>query len=469
MKRIFFCGALLLSTLTLTGFSPVTASHLSHEDDKDSPFVNKHFLRDVFPCVLSHLPLQPFFQVTQVCTAWHHTQQLYLEHALKREGHFMLYDHKKWSERLPDTLLRKTLQKLYDTNGFAFMPYKQHVFLNGSACLDDTDIEPHLPTLYTRAFHAEKDTLSPQDVLCLEAVLPWSRLVFDPKKQDTKAQALTFLKNVTKNPQLVRFTEAPTPDLFKDVAHTFVLTTDELYQHKDHLLALLETHMDHGFYVVAEEGVFVTNGGFSLSRNDLPNTGHLTLLDPKGAVTYLEHDFLNGYRNQKSISLKQFPALTQIDDDFLAYANMTKVTLHLPSLELLGAGFLYNGRLTSLTAHLPALTCLGNDTLSYAVLNNTTPLNLSLPSLTFINKNCLSYTNIKDALFEFPSLVHMGGEFCYRCPQLTSVRFKEMPRSSYVGDRFIDLCPALTPETKAHLAKILKVTNPTQENSANAA
>lgn len=469
MKRILFYGAVLLSAFTLTILSPVTASHFSHEDDKESPFVNKHFLRDVFPCVLSGLPVKTFFRATQVCKAWHDTQQPYLEHALKSEGHFMLYDHKKWSKRLPDTLLTVTLQNLYDAHGFAFMPYKQHVFLEGSVPLDEADIEPHIPTLYTCAFQAQKDSFSFQDILCLEAVLPWSRMIFDPTKKDAKARALTFLKDVAKSPQLVRFSPTLAPDFYKDEAYTFVLTTDELSQHKAHLLTLLETHIDHAFYVVAEEGVFVTNGGFSLSRTDLPNTGHLTLLDPKGTVTHLEREFLSGYRNQKSISLKQFPSLTQADEDFLAYAYVTKVILHLPNLELLGEGFLYNGRLTSLRAHLPVLTNLGNDTLSYAVLNNTTPLRLALPSLTFINKNCFSYTNIKKATFEFPSLVHIGREFCYSCPELSSVRFYETPQPSYVGNRFIDLCPALTPETKEHLAKTLKEAHPAQENTANAA
>jgi hypothetical protein len=84
----------------------------------------------------------------------------------------MLQDTRLWSGTLSTPTLKTILTQIFKEDGFAFIPFGYEHFPDTSLPLSDADVAPLMTSFYTNAFREEKEALSPQDILCLKAVLP---------------------------------------------------------------------------------------------------------------------------------------------------------------------------------------------------------------------------------------------------------------------------------------------------------
>ncbi|MFN7640182.1 MAG: F-box protein, partial [bacterium] len=290
MKKIVV-GLGILLTISLSCFSTVTASN--PDPDTDTAIGPIHLLpQNVLSLVIGNLPLQDFFQAARVCKGWHLARENAVPYSAREEGVFMLHDDHRWSDHLCESALVKTTSFFYETDGFAFVPFSQRTFPQGSVRLSDEDVAPFFDTLYAHAFGAGAasytlyghtiggipDTLSPQDLLCLKGVLPWSRMIYNPKREDAKSDALTFLTKTSQNKNLVRLIWGPTNHILTPVIRTLVFTTEEA---RDYALTsdLFFTNRDHKIHLVAEEGELLKNGILDTCHTD-HHLRHLVISDP---------------------------------------------------------------------------------------------------------------------------------------------------------------------------------------------
>ncbi|MFN7710052.1 MAG: F-box protein [Holosporales bacterium] len=145
--------------------------------------------------------------------------------------------------------------------------------------------------------------------------------------------------------------------------HTLVMTDlelshDELYDKVTHLLSEQDEH-----HLVVNVGSLVVEEGNWLRVPS--NVRHLTLINPKGDITGLGSDFLQGHKNLERLHINLpkvttianrmldncnklthatffLPALTTLGDCFLRYCfNVRRVDLHIPAIATIGAAFLY--------------------------------------------------------------------------------------------------------------------------------
>ncbi len=180
--------------------------------------------------------------------------------------------------------------------------------------LCDQDVTPLLSTLYAKAFGEEKEALSPQDTLCLKAVMPWSRMAFTPSiANDAKTKALNCLQTLNPNVSLIRFSPDFSFEKLQENPHMLTLTDVELAEHQESLENLFKAHPDQQVHLVVES----TENVFKLSATSLPKVYHLTLSDPNHAVTCLGPNFLAKNTDLLSLDFKCFGAVSTLNGAFV--------------------------------------------------------------------------------------------------------------------------------------------------------
>lgn len=452
MKTIVSRLALLLTSASLAFLTPAAASSTLDINDQDQhlSFAAPTF-RDVLPLAIRYLSLQDTGHVAAVCKTWQNAQGLSLNKMFHGAQTAVLFDDK--TDHLSAPYFVTHVQNTYVQNGTVFMPFEQYLFPKGSQPLTTEDVASLIPSLYKHAFHGEKTVFSPQDLLCLEAVLPWSRMAYDPTKPDAKQKAFALLQGMQKNPHLVRFT----PDLavtdFEQDPHTFVLTTTELRDHKDALDALLKSSPLHRVHLVAEEGGFVQNGSFKLSTQDMVGNCHLTLSDPHKIVTKIDNNFLCNSRDTSFLDFKHFPALRSVRNDFLTGARINDLRLNFPTLlkishSFLGSfGFLQSVN-TPLILRFPSLETVGPEFLSNTILSSVI---IDCPNLTHIGDGLLSYSGVRSATLNLPSLQSLQ-DFLTNCEELETLQIKNLNAVDYVNEDSFLGCNRLNDSSRQQLA-----------------
>lgn len=430
MRKTLIFVATLLKGISLTLPLPSVASTLDSEDQPAHAVV-VHPHHDVLPLIISRLPEQEFFKAALVCKEWHQAQEFLLPQMLQKEARFILHHPMKgaYGDFLLSTVIGRYTQRLYDREGFTFVPFKQAVLPTGNTCLTDADITDYLPSLYSYVFHESKATLSAQDLLCLEAVLPWSRMAFNSTNETAKQNALLFLQSVCPNPQLVRFSPRLKEELFNPAPHTFVMTLGEFEQHKNFVSNVINTHKEHRLYLVCEESPYITEGVFTFPETPLLPRCHLFLSDPKGTVNSLDKSFLS-CANLLSLEFLHFPALTQTGENCFRALTANALRLTFPMLSDTAYGFGY---------HL-----------------KTDVLTLDLSSLKKIDNMFLAHTQARVLTLHLPALTHIGLSFCTMAASLTTVRFKDMGSIMSVKDNFMAPCPNLNAVTKEKRRRFLE-------------
>ncbi|MBA4749268.1 MAG: F-box protein [Alphaproteobacteria bacterium] len=429
MKKLFSFFTLVCLGLGFITVPPCAASSNPTTDtDQEEHAVLTHLPRDLTPLIFQGLPVRDLLKASRVCKAWHHAKEEIVTQALETEAWLMLHELSGWSVRLSPTRLPTYINKIYKKNGFAFVPLRQETFPKDSRPFTNDEIKPLLPTLYAHVFREHKEALSSQDLLCLESVLPWSRVVFNPKNAAAKARALTFLQTLKQNPRLIRFSKDLICDSFKEDSHIFALTTEERIAHKTSVHALLQTHDQHSLHQSIEQTPYINPGVFYFMDGIFENKYHLILSDPQKIIHTLGRSFLFSSALH-SVDFRYFPVLTTIKHSCLTGATIDRVRMNCPVLTHIGAGFASN--LTVQT------------------------LNLYFPCLKELGANALSSIKAGSAALRFPALTHIRENFCYDAPHLTSVRLY-MPSVLCIEKNFMKICPKLDKPGQNKRARVLK-------------
>ncbi|MBA4749273.1 MAG: hypothetical protein H2057_01495 [Alphaproteobacteria bacterium] len=425
MKTIVSRLALLLTGASLACLTPAAASNPNFDDQEQHLSFASPAFRDVLPLAIRYLSWQDTGHVAAVCKTWQNAQGLSLNKMFHRAQTAVLFDHK--TDHLSAPYFVTQGQNTYVQNGVVFMLFEQYLFPKGSQTLTTEDVASLIPRLYKHAFHGKKTTFSPQDLLCLEAVLPWQRMAYNPTKPDAKQKALALLQGTQKNPHLVRFTPDLPVTAFEQDPHTFVLTTTELRDHKDALDALLKTPSFHHVHLVAEEGGFVQNGSFKLSNEDMTRNCHLTLSDPHKIVIEIDDHFLYKSREISFLHFKHFPALRSVKSSFLAHTHIADLKLNFPTLLAIGSYFLEfsffpQSENSSLILRFPSLETVELGLLYRATLNAVV---IDCPNLTRIGYNSLSESSVRSAILSLPSLRSLS-DFMTYCSELETLQIKNL-------------------------------------------
>ncbi|MBA4750137.1 MAG: hypothetical protein H2057_05915 [Alphaproteobacteria bacterium] len=178
--------------------------------------------------------------------------------------------------------------------------------------LSDQDVKPFLPRLYTKAFGEGKQTLTQDDVLCLKAVMPWSRLFVAQGNASAKEKALNSLLVLEYNEKLIRFSPSLPLKTLQEKPHMLVLTTTDAAHHQKVLPGFFQAHPDQQVHVVADRYLNV----LSLPTAPLLKVRHLTLSDPTRTITHIPEDFMKNATELLSLDIKDLSAVNEIGPDF---------------------------------------------------------------------------------------------------------------------------------------------------------
>ncbi|MCE2951688.1 MAG: hypothetical protein ACK5TR_04405 [Alphaproteobacteria bacterium] len=251
MKQFLSLFSLLLVGASLA-VSPVCQASATPLDDTENPSSLSRLPVKLQWIILEKLTPEEEGRVATDCNLWHQGAQEHLTAPLRLECDQMLYDvptpFRDWSLLAANRALALTL----DEDGFVFVPFGPYYFPEHSTALCDEDVAPFLSQLYEKAFSEKKEALSSQDLLCLKAVLPWSRVVVDLQKEGMKAKALNVLLDLKGNPSLIRFSQALTREIVQNTPHTLVLTNQELKHYQRRLKDLFGAHPDQCVHLVTE-------------------------------------------------------------------------------------------------------------------------------------------------------------------------------------------------------------------------
>lgn len=319
MSRLLSYFAPILLSVSFVLTSLCTACPLERGDDSD--FSQRALPLEMLCLVVNNLPSH--HAVASVCHEWHQAVKHYQYHKVRLERVHMLDDHNAWSQSLPRDILTNILSHIFQEDGYVFVPFGHSPFPASSTPLRDRDVAPLLPELYLHAFGGTSDALSPQDLLCLKAVLPWQRVAVPLLHLPSKCQAVLALMRVHPNKSLVRFSPTLPPDAFKEKSHTFVLTTNEFETHKKVLEPLLKSHTDHRVHLVMENGSYVKNGRLSFYKAALPSIRHLILSDPEGIVRKMGNLCFSPFTLLQSLEARDLNALTHLES--FSLFNFTKL------------------------------------------------------------------------------------------------------------------------------------------------
>jgi hypothetical protein len=215
---------------------------------------------------------------------------------------------------LPLKVLQKSINLTFEQDGFIFVPLAHHTSPQNSVALSDKDVEPILSQLYTKAFSEEKELLTQEDILCLKAVMPWSRMFVAEGNPSAKEKALNSLLVLEYNDKLIRFSPNLPLKTLQEKPHMLVLTTMETARHQKVLKEFFKAHPDQHVHVVADPSLNI----LSLSAMVLPKVRHLTLSDPQQIITQISENFMRNATELLSLDIKDLSAVTKIDPDFAA-------------------------------------------------------------------------------------------------------------------------------------------------------
>ncbi|MCE2950492.1 MAG: hypothetical protein ACK5TR_07465 [Alphaproteobacteria bacterium] len=417
--------ALLLAGASLTCLTPATAFNLDDQDATETSI--RSLPEELLPLIVGQLPRDDFFRAGEVCNAWQNARQKILPDLVKQEGHLILHDKPGISQDLQSPVLTDALETLLHRDGFVFVPFGYEHFCAHFLC--DQDIEDILPKLYAHAFGEEITLLSHQDRLCLEAVLPWSRLAVADNEVARK-NALAFLLTTSPNPTLVRFSPDLDPNAFIRIPHTFVLTTNDFHENKNSLEKFLRLHPNHRLHLVAEEGHQVIKGCFNIGIR-LLTSRDVTISDPQKNVRSLGEDFLEGALLQ-SLCLR-LPALASIRTGFLGWSRTQTLCLDLPLLSSVVNFFIAHAQMGSLRLDFPSLTTIGS---SFIYDAQARALRLNFPALLSVERAFLYAARMDSLRFDFPSVTDIKGLFLYEA-QIGSPLTLDLPALSSLGPYFL--------------------------------
>ncbi|MFN7365206.1 MAG: hypothetical protein ACK5TR_04600 [Alphaproteobacteria bacterium] len=347
MQTIVSRLALLMTGASLACFAPAKATDSLEENQKTTL---SHLPHELISLVIGQLPPNTFAQSAEVSKTWKLARDNILPDVIKNEARFVLHDAHEHFSNLPKHRQTEVIDSLLHRDGFALVPFGCEYFPAKTLC--DHDVEEILPKLYAHAFGEEKTVLSQQDRLCLEAVLPWSRMVItdDPK---AKADALDFLTNTVPNPGFLRFSSTLDAASFTQAEHTLILTNDELSTHKASLFRLVwnpsfGTHNLSLHLVVNPNRTRIRDGHWSMAAMEIPlvfrhKNDRLILSDPKKAVRTLGQHFLSHCDAFMSLCIRDLGAVTHVEDcAFKKCAYLEFLDLRgLRSVKSVGAGVFF--------------------------------------------------------------------------------------------------------------------------------
>jgi hypothetical protein len=314
MQTIVSRLALLMTGASLACFAPAKATDSLEENQKTTL---SHLPHELISLVIGQLPPNTFAQSAEVSKTWKLARDNILPDVIKNEARFVLHDAHEHFSNLPKHRQTEVIDSLLHRDGFALVPFGCEYFPAKTLC--DHDVEEILPKLYAHAFGEEKTVLSQQDRLCLEAVLPWTRMVItdDPK---AKADALDFLTNTVPNPGFLRFSSTLDAASFTQAEHTLILTTDELSTHKTSLSRLfrgLSFGLDHFHLHLVVNPTQIRDGHWPMGKFGIPpifahKRDCLILSDPKKAVRTLGVNFLSHCEAFMSLCIRDLGAVTHV-------------------------------------------------------------------------------------------------------------------------------------------------------------
>lgn len=327
--RLLLMGIALAMTPTC-GASPDT----DMKEDNIFPFTL--LPQEVQWQTFGHLTPTEHAKVAPTCKLWHQSFQEHLANPLRSERGQMLHDPVTPFQHFTPVEAEKSLTLTLEQDGFVFVPFGHEAFLKNLNVISDQDVIPLLPHLYAKAFGTKEHPLSPEDVACLKAVMPWSRIALTSTNQETsKEKALESLLGLEGNPRLVRFSKELPLQLLKSEPRTLVLTFSELTQHQDFLPPFFAAHPDQQVHLVADDAYFAqkyntSNWHFAfipsekildLPAKSLSTVRHLILSDPHHMVTGMGSRFLMDAKDLLSVDIKGFNKVQTLQPGFLKNAT----------------------------------------------------------------------------------------------------------------------------------------------------
>ncbi|MBA4750134.1 MAG: hypothetical protein H2057_05900 [Alphaproteobacteria bacterium] len=288
----------------------------------------QHLIEEAPPASLTRLPyhLQEHIfdtlapkevgYVASACKQLHQARKKHLMAPLRFERDFMLQDRPSRLEGFSFITLQKRFTLALEEDGFVFVPFGQNRPLENARSLSNHDITPYLSQLYEKAFGEKKELFTSQDVLCLKAVMPWSRVGIIKGNEATKQNALNALLTLEKNHTLARFSTSYVTKQSTQEPKTLVLTSVELDQNQDILHPFFKNHPDQHIHLVIEKDSCDQTGAYSLFGTSLPKVRYLTLSDPDAAAKSLGPNFLMCAEDLLSLDIKTCRAVGQIHGNF---------------------------------------------------------------------------------------------------------------------------------------------------------
>ncbi|MBA4750136.1 MAG: hypothetical protein H2057_05910 [Alphaproteobacteria bacterium] len=387
------------------------ASHPTDENGVDTASLSR-FSPDAQLLLLETLTPEAQGRLATVCKRWYQAFHKNLMAPLLFERDHILEDIPTRFRNWSPAAKQKSMYLTFERDGFAFMPlgynpYGHNPFPQIFHRVHNEYVKDLLPKLYKNAFGEEKQTFSVQDVLCLEAVMPWSRMAYSPIKHDAKTKALDCLLNLKANKSPVRFSQGLSLEKLKQKPHILTLTDVELAEHQESLKDLFSAHPDQRVHLV----VGSRESTFNLPAASLPKVRHLTLSDPNRDVTDLSPNFLADAVDLLSLDVKYLHFASDIGEGFLA--NYPSLVSFDPSgfkyAEKLGSRFLENTNALDEPSKRKLeifYKRVGNQRVKTLIAEETLPHGFSVDGYLALNPDIKEYLEITPGLGRYMAADH---------------------------------------------------------------
>lgn len=312
LKKSLSRFALLLTSLSLSAAAVCHASHNTSLTPEDEQAVLPLVPREIDSMLLEPLEAKDAESAALVCKAWHQAYQTHMMSRLRRERDLMLHDEHAWSSALSAPALKTVLANIFEEDGFVFVPFGHEHFPETGVPLSDVDIAPLAVYLYAKAFGDLKDPLTPQDLLCLKAALPWKRVYVEKDNPSAKSSALACLEALSPNPDLAFYNSKKAFTLVTQEKGTLFIPTNDLKTQRNYLHAI-SLHLKQTpalrVHLVVEESLNAPEDPVCLESPIFSSMRHLTVSAPSGLSKALSLSFLHPCTSLISLVFKDLSSV----------------------------------------------------------------------------------------------------------------------------------------------------------------
>jgi hypothetical protein len=312
LKKSLSRFALLLTSLSLSAAAVCHASDNTPLMPGDEQTVLPLVPREIDLMLLEPLEAKDAGSAALVCKAWHQAYQTHMTSRLRRERDLMLHDEHTWSSALSTPALTPVLANIFEEDGFVFVPFGHEHFPETGVPLSDEDIAPLAVYLYAKAFDDLKDPLTPQDLLCLKAALPWKRMFVQQDNPTAKRSALACLEALSPNPDLALYDSEKAFTLVTQKKGTLFIPTNDLKTQRNYLHAM-SLHLKQTpalrVHLVLEESLHAPEDPVCLESPIFSSMRHLTVSAPSGFSKAFSLSFLHPCTSLISLVFKDLSSV----------------------------------------------------------------------------------------------------------------------------------------------------------------